>query len=116
MARRKRVYISGPMSVGDWEENIQTAEEAAKQLIEAGFSVLCPQLTGRMTDHEKIEHEVWIENDFPWVQCAEMVLRLPGESKGSDEECQHAKNYSIPIYNSVEELIKNVYPLCFFQG
>ena len=115
MARRRRVYISGPMTIGDWEANIRQAEEIAKRLIAAGFSVLCPQLTGRMTDHEKIPHDVWIENDLPWVECAEVVFRIPGESRGADAECVHAKSFSIPIYHDIEELIDNVHPLCLFR-
>ncbi len=115
MPRRKRVYISGPMTIGKWEENIRQAEEAAKRLRDVGFSVLCPQLTGKMTGHSKIPHDVWIENDLSWVECAELILRISGESRGADAECNHAKSFSIPIYHNIEELIENVHPVCLFR-
>ncbi len=96
--RRPRVYISGPMTIGDWEANIRVAEAAALELIQAGFAVLCPQLTGRMTGHETIGHDEWIANDLPWVEVADAVLRLSGVSAGGDRECRAATFCSVPIY------------------
>jgi hypothetical protein len=73
------------MTLGDWEENIKAAETAAKRLIAADFAVLCPQLTGRMTGHEQIDHDTWIANDLPWVEVAD-VHRVREEGEGLSEE------------------------------
>jgi hypothetical protein len=51
-------------------------------------------------------HEVWMELDLSWVSVAQVVVRLPGESAGADEECAFAKSNGIPVFNSVAALIQ----------
>jgi len=87
---RPRVYISGPITKGNREANFQQAADAQKALIAAGFAVLNPMLTMRLPGAFDIGHDTWIANDLPWVAVADAVLRLPGESKGADIECEHA--------------------------
>jgi hypothetical protein len=94
------------MTQGNWEQNILHAEAVARNLIQRGFSVFCPHLTGRMTDHETISHADWIENDLPWVQASDAVLRLPGPSAGADAECKHARRWGVPVFESIADLLE----------
>lgn len=107
---RPRVYISGPMT-GDgtpeaMAQNVAEGVRVAKLLIRAGFSVFCPHLSGLMPGHEEIPHEVWIDNDLPWVQVADAVLRLPGESQGADAEVDYAVDCDVRVFTSVERLLE----------
>ena len=109
---RKRVYISGPISNGgrakieDRLANVAKAAAVCAQLIDLSFAPLCPQLTHFVEELTKrtFEHYVWIESDIPWVECADVILRIPGCSIGSDMEVQHAQEIGIPVVYSIEQL------------
>jgi len=101
---RPRVYISGPITKGDRDANFQQAADAHKALIAAGYAVLNPMLTMRLPGAFAIGHDTWIANDLPWVAVADAVLRLPGESKGADIECEHASIHGVPVFHDVAEL------------
>ena len=101
---RPIIYISGPMTHGDREQNICNAEEVFRLLMLAGYSGICPQLSGRMPGAWDIPHETWIANDLPIVGRVDAVLRLPGRSAGADEECFYAVNHEVPVYYSVPQL------------
>lgn len=46
----------------------------------------------------QVNHQAWIESDLPWVQCSDLLIRLPGYSEGADMEVQHAKEHGIPVF------------------
>lgn len=111
-----KVYIAGPLS-GNVVGNILKATEIAEKLIRNGYSVLCPHLSAFMwyhrTNSRRIEplqdacgitHEQWLANDLPWVESADVVLRLPGKSPGADIECNHAEKHGIPVAHSIDDL------------
>jgi hypothetical protein len=102
---RPVIYISGPMTIGDREQNIRNAEEVFKELMLVGYSCICPQLSGRMPGAWDIPHDVWIAQDLPIVGRVDAVLRLPGKSSGADAECSHAQGCEIPVYYSVAQLM-----------
>jgi hypothetical protein len=124
---RKRVYIAGPISKGDLAANIRRAETAFFALLRAGFAPLCPHwsvystgpIRGRTgaTDPgciyavasaqggDNCDHADWLRADLPWVEVADAVLRLPGESSGADVEVRHAERRGIPVYESLAELV-----------
>lgn len=103
-ALRRRVYISGPITKGDRQHNFEQAADAHKALMAAGFGVLNPMLTMRLPGAFEIPHDTWIANDLPWVAVADAVLRLPGESRGADIECEHALIHGVPIFQDIDEL------------
>lgn len=51
-------------------------------------------------------HQDWLGIDLPWVECADALLRLPGESRGADAEVAHAKAKDIPVFYDVQSLIE----------
>jgi len=103
---RKKVYISGPLTTGTCraKTNVLVAILAARQLIEAGYAPLCPHLTWYIDPSAKIPHETWMEIDLPWVEAADVVLRLPGKSSGADIECEHARACGVPVVFTLTEL------------
>ena len=127
---RPRVYIAGPISKGNLQENVDRARDAARKLIKAGAAPLCPQLTvfmssntptidGSDPDNPKntgFDHSVWIDVDRQWVQVSQAILRLPGESKGADAEVEHAVGCGLPVYFSLDGLIEDIRNGAHFGG
>jgi hypothetical protein len=102
---RPRIYISGPLtSSGDVFENLGAAVNAARALIAAGFAPFCPHLSYYLDEAEEIPHRVWMEIDLAWLEVADAVLRLPGESVGADIEVRRAEALGIPVFRSVVDL------------
>lgn len=128
MSRRLRVYIAGPITKGDLAHNVNQATAAFKELAEAGFSPWCPQWSAfsggaargpvAAPDGQIINavyavgsvhgcglpHGTWLDVDLPWVEVADVVLRLPGESTGADRECDHAAANGVPVFATIADL------------
>lgn len=102
---RKRIYIAGPYSRGDVGENIRNALIAAEQLAAQGFVPFIPHLTHLW--HLIFPHEIefWYDYDLLWLEVCDALLRLPGESFGADNEIQFAKDFGIPVFYSIKELL-----------
>lgn len=124
-----RIYIAGPIPLGDMLANLRQADEAFFRLLRAGFAPLCPHWSvfagsaRREPDRSTYDdrsvviatadpmpngttHADWMNADLPWVQCAHAVLRLPGESVGADREVAHARENLIPVFEDIESLIE----------
>jgi hypothetical protein len=102
--RRQRVYISGPITGGERNWNQYQANVYHKRLMNAGFAVLNPMPTGVLPfaweakEQGGIGHATWLESDFAWIMVSDMILRLPGESKGGDMEVDFANSIGVPVY------------------
>jgi len=109
-ARRVRVYLSSPITLGDRNRNLYVACRAQKSLMEKGYAAWNPVLSMlapfAWEKNPRITHETWIECDLAWVAVADCVLRIPGESRGADIECDYARCRGIPVYNSIAEVRK----------
>lgn len=105
---RTKVYISGPITIGDRNHNFYQAATAEKNLMLAGYAPLNPMrsITLPFAWESCMPHSLWLECDVPWVVSSDVVLRLPGESAGADREVQIARRANIPIVYSEEELFE----------
>lgn len=101
---RTRVYISGPMSLGDRVDNLAVAMKAMRELIGLGYAPMCPQLTFFAEPFVDASHADWVDVDIPWVRSAHAVLRLPGDSRGADREVAAAREANVPVFESVGDL------------
>lgn len=101
---RKKIYIAGPMSLGDRVANLAQALAAFRALMLAGFAPFCPQLTFLVEAFVPATHQDWLAADLPWVACSDAVLRLPGTSLGADKEVAFAEARGIPVFESLEAL------------
>lgn len=104
-----RVYVAGPYTRGDQAINVRRAIEAGNRLAEAGHHPFIPHLT--MFWHLLYPHEYrfWMDQDRAWLKACEAVVRLPGESAGADEETRIAELIGLPVFGSVEDLLRE-YP------
>ena len=109
MSLRKRIYISGPITKGNRNHNYYQAVECERELMRLGFSPLNPMQTMVLPfawDGE-FSHEAWLDRDFAWIAVADAVLRLPGESAGGDLEVDFAIKNSVPVFYSIDILVKH---------
>lgn len=93
--KRPKVYIAGPITKGDRDHNLKQFMEAHVKLMRAGFAVFNPGLTMLLDGEKEFTHEEWLECCLPWVECADAIVRLPGESVGADAEIEHAKKVGV---------------------
>lgn len=106
-SHRPRVYVSGPMSQGDRIEHLCDALNAMRQLIRLGVAPLCPQLSFLVSGLlPNVEWREWMEIDLAWVRVADAVLRLPGESRGADIECEVARLKGLPVFTQTTDVAK----------
>jgi len=99
------VYIAGPYTHPDPVENTHKAIYMADTLRELGFIPFCPHTT--LLWHMVCPHEpdYWYKYDLDWLAQCDVLLRLPGESWGADEEMKFAIAHDIPVVRSVDELV-----------
>jgi hypothetical protein len=104
--RRLRVYIAGPITNGGKGYDMKSIHEATKvhlRLIELGFVSHCPQLTVfcDFMAPNRIPYGVWLDLDQCYIDDCDVILRLPGESRGADRECQYAESIGIPVLDGL---------------
>jgi hypothetical protein len=102
----KRIYISGPITKGNRNQNYFQACEAEAELMRCGFAPLNPMQTMVLPFawDGQFSHEQWLQRDFAWIEVSDAILRLPGESVGADMETEHAKKLGIPVFTDIGEL------------
>ena len=105
----RRVYVAGPYTKRDTDANVRAAIEAGNDLLGHGFAPYIPHLTHFWHELYPHEHEEWLALDREWLLLCDAVVRLFGESKGADLECEWAREAGIPIYGSVAECVAGSY-------
>src|SRR3989304_3723636 len=97
------IYVAGPYTDGDPVINVRRAIIVAEDLINLGFIPFVPHLTHLW--HLINPHEIayWYKYDNAWLLKCDAILRLPGDSKGADEECRLAEKNNIPVFPSIED-------------
>jgi hypothetical protein len=101
-----RVFISGPYTHGDQADNVRNACLAALAVMKAGHAPFCPHLFHFLHFLEPHSYVEWCALDLHWLTACHMVLRLPGESPGSDREVDAAKQLGLPVYYSLAECMR----------
>ena len=49
----------------------------------------------------------WFKANLCWMEAADAIYKLPGESTNTTMEMAHARQLGIPVYESVEHLKKD---------
>lgn len=109
------VYIAGPLSVGDVEQNIRIAMRTASVLMRDGYNVVLPHLfmfLQRFWEEDPDEYddlhswgrEEWLDADFAMLERCDALYRIDGESPGSDWEVSFCKGAGIPVCKGLGEL------------
>lgn len=100
-----RIYIAGPISKGVLHENVRQAVLAADAVFRAGHAPFVPHLDFLWELVAPCTYESRMAYDFEWIKVCEALIRLPGESAGSDREVALARELGIPVYFSVDEFL-----------
>ena len=103
------VYIAGPYT-GDGspeaaERNVRAAIDAQAQLLDAGVLAIVPHLSHYAHAVCPRSYEAWMTLDLALVDRCDAVLRLPGESRGADDEVLRAQEDGTMVLYSVEDVI-----------
>jgi len=101
---RAKIYVAGPYTLGNVTDNVNNAISMAQELAEAGFAPFVPHLCHFWHLNFKRPYEFWMELDQQFLDCCDAVIRLPGESLGSDAECIRAMQMGKPVFFSIASL------------
>lgn len=104
----KKIYIASPYTVGDVAVNVKRQMDAASRLIDLGYAPFWPLHSHFLHMVHQKPYEKWIALDLQWILSCDALLRLKGESKGADLECQFAKQNKIPIYYDIQGLLNGL--------
>ena len=101
----KSVYIASPYTIGNKIRNVKVQMEAFNVLLDYGFVPFAPLLTHYQHKYYPRTYEEWIRWCLVWLEKCDIVLRLPGISKGADIETSRAAELGIPVYSSLDALL-----------
>jgi hypothetical protein len=104
---RLRVYLAGPMTVGDPMENIHNALRLGRQMVRDGLAPYIPQLDAYMMWWDTADYEALLDWDFAWVQVSDALFRMPGDSSGADREVALARSLDIPVFTVYADLLEH---------
>lgn len=115
------ILIAGPYRSGTndqpelMDKNLKKLEEVSLPLFRAGHIPMIGEWVAlplmRVGGSKKIGDEVYNEVAYPVAERlltkCDAVLRLPGESKGADEDVRIAKSRGLKVFYSLEEVLKD---------
>lgn len=104
----KYVYIAGPIAQGNQFLNCANAIKLYGTLIKLGFYPFCPHMDfiAQMLDPDLDIQTHLLPLDFAWIKKCDALIRMEGESGGSDKEVACAEKLNIPVYYGFQEFIK----------
>ena len=92
---KPKVYIAGPYSNGDHLENTKQAIAVAEKLIKLGYVPFVPHLNHWWDFLFPHQPQYWYDYDNEWLPLCQYIVRIPGKSKGADDEMELAKKLNI---------------------
>ena len=105
----RTVYIASPYTSGPCAYNVAVQIDAFHRLLDMGFAPFAPLLSHFAELHRRRPYDEWIYDwCIPWVERCDLILRLPGTSKGADIEVQHALKHGIEVYFGWEDLKSSI--------
>ncbi len=91
------VYVSGPYTKDDPVVNTRAALDAGTLILNAGHVPIIPHLSLLWHLIYPRPWGDWIEYDLELIKRCDVLVRLPGESRGADLEVAFAERLQIPI-------------------
>lgn len=101
---KSKIFISSPYTLGDVAQNLRIQHDVFNNLFTLGYMPFMPLLAHYQHMIHPLEYDQWIEYDYSWLETCDILLRLPGESKGADLEVTYANKIGIPVAYSIEEV------------
>lgn len=99
-----KIYIAGPLTLGDTITNIKKAIETAEIMTKKGHTPFIPHLSSYWHFLFPHEYDFWIEQGLEWLKFCDGLFRIPGKSKGADIEVKEAERLGIPVYYHLDEV------------
>jgi hypothetical protein len=100
------VFIAGPYTKPSPQENVANAIAMGTDLVSSGLCIpSIPLLVHTWDEHHPHTYQFWIEYTKHLLSKCDYLLRLPGESKGADDEVILAGELNIPVFFSRDDLI-----------
>jgi hypothetical protein len=100
---KPRIYISGPMAGApgsSYVENIRKGIDAAEAVERLGGVPYLPHTNALWgITYPAKDYKTIIERDLAWVEACHALVRIPGESRGADDECSYARELNIPVFH-----------------
>lgn len=99
------VYISGPYTKGDPILHTREAIKWGEEIIKLGHVPIVPHLAHLWHLCSPHDYRYWMDYDLDLIKnCnVNVMMRIPGESNGADEENELAKELNIPIFYCIED-------------
>lgn len=101
-----KVYIASPYTIGDVAVNVKLQMDTMDQLMTLGFVPYAPLFTHFQHMVHPRPVQDWLNLDNAWLRECDCLLRLGGESSGADDEVKLASSMGMPVFMSIDELIK----------
>jgi hypothetical protein len=116
------ILIAGPYRGGTGDDpvlmarNLERLEAAALPLFRAGhvpvigewFALPLLKQAGSKAPGDAAYQEISYPIAHRLIERCDAVLRLPGESKGADEDVRRARARGLPVYSSLDEVPKGI--------
>ena len=77
---------------------------AAAELMDLGYVPFWPLHSHFLHMIHPQDYDTWLAWDFEWIKSCDVVLRLPGYSKGANLEVDFVIMNNIPVVYSIDEL------------
>ena len=99
-----KVFIASPYKAGDVAVNVKFQMDVFNQLVNLKFIPYA-------TLHYHFQHmahpkpsNTWNKLEKEWLKNCDCVLRIGGESKGSDDIVVYAGKLNIPVFYSIKKM------------
>lgn len=108
--RRTKVYVAGPITTsGNVFDNVHRGILAGDRLLRAGYAPYVPHLNCAWeTVTGARDYELWLRLDMDFLDVCDVLLRLPGDSRGADREVARAIERGIPVFYGIDLLVEAV--------
>lgn len=102
---RLYVYLAGPLTKPEPFANVGMAIHAAERiravtavLSQWDVKIYVPHLMTLWQLVHPADYAIWMDECLGWVEQCNALVRIPGESSGSDREVLHARSCGIPAF------------------
>lgn len=99
-----KIYVAGPYTKGNVEENVNKAIDLADKLSKIGFMPFVPHLLHFWHLRHELTYDFCCELDNEYLLVCDALIRIPGESAGSDAEEKLAYTNNIPVFYTIEDV------------
>jgi hypothetical protein len=99
------IYIAGPLTVGGELRNVYRAIHAAERMRKLGLIPVVPHLFAFWDIVAPgADYAEWLALDLKFLEKCDLVLRLPGESKGADVEVERAMALGLRVFTEESDV------------